>query len=422
VQLEASADGTMLLTSSATDGIGIWDAATGIRRANPTPPANVTVEILGLNTFGDEVGLLVTDPSTQGGPWLQRRRSSDFSLVFEIQIGGLVAPWALASRGNLLVGHTPDFGVVHRLVAVDAFTPRLLSTACSTLPISYPGMFSRDGSRLLADSRGIPAVIDVASGQLVGALFDTARGAVATLSPDGRWIAWAFNQAGSPAAYIVPEFQLAEVETGAQRMLRGQQAWTSAYEMLAFSADSRRLAALNTQDGTLDVADVASGQLLNELALGIAYGQLLGFTDDGAALRIWLPSGEVQTIGWQDGTRTASWILPAGVFNSAVGGTVVANLAPPTVTISREGTPVASLPALMDNCVGGFPSAHLSPDGSLVALANSCSRPQSSTRMWPLTELRHADSGALIQSLPFSDLVLSWDTAEFASGATLWCR
>ena len=419
VQLEVSADGTTLLTSGAEEGIVIWNAAAGTRRTNLTPPLGVSVDILGLNAAGDGIGLLLSDGSTGGGPWLQWRLSWDFSLVSEVQLNGIVTPWALAPRGGLLVAHTPASGGVRQLVTIDSLTHRALGAACLTPPIDYVRGFSRDGTRLLVESGSLPEVLDLASGLPVGPPLVTARGA--TMSPDGRWVAWAASPGATSPALVAPEFQLVEVETGAQRTLRGQQMSPTAREMLVFSSDSQRLAALNTYDGTLDVVDVPTGQLLRELGLGTGDASLQGFTDDGLAVRIRHLTGEVEIIGWQDGARTAGGTLPPGAVASS-DGTVVVTVSSATATVSREGTPISTMPAVWDACVGGFPVAGLSPDGSLVILNSPCSRPQSSTRTWPLTELRYADSGELLQSFPLRDLLLSWDDRKFVSGAMLWCR
>jgi len=416
-KLAVSADGTTVLTQR--ERVQIWDAATGQERLEVAPPDGTSrFDVLGLDAAG--ATFAVVAGYSGGGVWFEHRRAADSAVVDQIPFPSfdVLLGW---SPAGLLFGRAGS--AILAVVYTDVRAPRALARACSA-PTVEIGAFSRDGSRLLDRSSGRQHVLDAHLGASIGpAPIDGATSVdLLVMSPDGRRLAWMLfpgNQAPAPL-----RVEVADVDGGAHATLIGGTPTYQFGSAVVFSLDGSRLAALDTYNGVIDVFDVNGARLLAEKTLPQPYEQLLGFSDDGEAVRFAI-DGKVETLAVQGGTVSPSWTYPtpARLVASVDSRTIVVlgESATPTTTAYRDGTPLATMPVTGSSCLGGTPVVAISPDGGTVALGFACSRPATAPTP-PGTMLYATTTGAFVQKIPGATPVLSWDGDRFASGAVIWCR
>ena len=417
-KLAVSGDGTTVLTFR--EHLQIWHAATGQQRLDLTPPeGGWHFEPLGLGADGATFAVVTGYPDDHDKLWFEHRRSSDGSVIDQLPFPTFDVTFAW-SPADLLFGRAASA----ILAVVDPRATAVLARACSAPAVDVGG-FSRDGSRLLDRSSGSQHVLDAASGTRIGpAPIDGLTGAdELEMSPDGHRLAWTTFPPANADPTVV-RVEVAAVDSGARSTLLGA---TPTYHFggrLAFSADSSRLAALDVYNGIVDVFDVNGARLLAERQLPQPYEQLLGFTDDGGAVRFAL-DGEVETLAWQDGTVTPGWSYPkpamiAASFDSRT-VVVLGESASPSNTAYRDGVAIATLPGTGFRCTGGTPFVLMAPGGGTLGLGYGCSRDWTSPTV-PGTSFYETTTGAFVQKVPRVYPILSWDGNRFADGAVIWCR
>jgi WD40 repeat protein len=424
--LDASADGSTVLTYRRGEAISLWDAATGASRGTMAAPAGPYFDAyFGLSRDGSEVGILVIDAS-QTNMRAQRRRFADGAVVDEVRVEANAAIWAWSLDSDVMLVEPGPSADGLRVVALDARRERVLARACGT-PVATGGdaVFSQDGSRALARSSDGLVVFDVASGLPLG------PGAIAVgqsvgdeaLSPDGRRVAWTPGLKGNETTLRV---QLTDVDTGAERTLSAtRDASAISSVRVTISPDSRLIAAQDPWNGVLDVFDADTGLLLAQQTLGAGDGWLMGFSADGETVKI-TREDDIETLSWRDGTVVHDWNVPCVFMTNASFDTSTMVCLPddgPIATAYRDEMVLATMPAPDRDCFAAWPFAVLALDGTAVALGTTCGRPWTAT-VAPHVDIYDTGTGALVQSFPTNEgASLSWDGMMLAFGGnTLWCR
>jgi WD40 repeat protein len=418
LMLDASADGSTVLTYRSGEEVALWDAASGANRGTMAAPDGTYFNAyLGLSRDGSEVGILVTD-GFRTNVRAQRRRVIDGAVVDEVRVEANAAIWAWSLASDvMLVEPEPSAEGLH-LVALDLRRRSVLARACGTPAVGHAEAFSRDGSRALARYSG--GVFDVASGLLLGpGAIGAGRSSYSeALSPDGRRVAWTQLLSDGETRRL----QLADVDTGAERTLIAASLGGSG--QATFSPDSHLIAA-QEGNGVLDVFDADTGRLLAQQTLG-GNAWVLGFSAGDETVKI-THEGDIETLSWRDGTVVHDWpVPPASFILGASFDTSTMVLVPdgdPLATAYRDEMVLATMPAPNTGCFGPGPIVSVAPGGAVVALGVSCGRPWIGVPGY--VDIYETATGAFVQSFPISGgpgPTLSWDGTMLAFGAALWCR
>ena len=402
-QLEASADGTTLLTFGHGE-LAVWDVATRRKRVLPQPAwQDGTFKVYGLSADGREIATSLSDSQTV---WFQRRRTDDDSVVEEIRIeGASTRPYAWSSRERLLIVEAAgDDGTV-ALAAADLASPKVVARACSPPP-SRAVAFSADGTRLRANlssgAEDASAVYDVATGGSVGESLSGPKWSVDgglqsgwLWSPDWRWSAWTSEPVEN--GMVTKQVHLMRVEGGDKRTVLEWPSPNYGVE-IAFSPDSRSLAVVDGPDHLLTVLDTETGAPISRQSLAGVNPWLIGFTPDGTSVLVETDDRIVRTVRWMDGASTAELMVGDDYVSASANGTLVVFGEGDAITY-RDSAQLAKMPGIADFCFGFTPGATLSDDGSTVSLGEDCSRPYQLSRA-PHVDIRSAVTGELFQRSP----------------------
>ena len=277
-RLVVSADGTTILTSR--EHLQIWDAATGQQRLDFALPDGLWhFEPLGLGADGATFTVVVGYVGQMDKLWIERRRSSDGAVVDQRPFRR--SRWCSGGRPQTWSSDAPP-----RESSPSSIWD--LPRYCRA-PAAPHRRRRRVLARRLAAARSLERTAArprrrFRQGDQSGADDGLSDVELLAMSPDGRLLAWETFPPGNQTATAL-QVELAGVDSGARATLRGT---TPTYHFgggLAYSADGSRLVALDTYNGIIDVFDVAGARLLAERQLPQPYEQLLGFTDDGEAVR-----------------------------------------------------------------------------------------------------------------------------------------
>jgi WD40 repeat protein len=301
--LAVSRDGVRLLSGSS-DGVKLWDAATGrlLRTFDGHSDAVTSVafspdgtRVLSgssdqtFNLWDAATGRLVRSTKGHRGQVRSVAFSSDGTRLLSGSFDNTLKLWDAAS-GQLLrsfEGHpnavtSVAFSPDGKRLASGSWdkTVKLWDTASGQLIHTFEGLsrevtsvaFSPDGMRLLAGSQwdGGMKLWDVASGQLISALGGSNSASAVAFSPDGKRLLSGDSRGA----------RLWDFATG--QLLRSFTEHTLPVEAVAFLPDGKHL--LTGGGRALKLWDAASGQLLRTFAGTSGSVESVAFSADGTRL------------------------------------------------------------------------------------------------------------------------------------------
>ncbi len=277
-----SPDGSRLASAGMTDGVRIWDAATG-----------QTVHVL------DSVG----SAKPVWTPDSARLITSDFEdetvLIWDATSGALLQTLDFGDTAiNLLL--SPDGSL---LAAEGQVRSHLWDTATGELVGDLGGEAVRAWSPDSVRFATSDAIWDAATGDLVHVLEDGSY--IVTWSPDGKRLA------GSPG-FSEPLY-IWDAQSGS--VVRTIEEHTDSVNAVAWSPDSTRLASVDSQ--TVRIFDAATGAAVHTINVEAAGSfPSLTWSPDGALLA--LRTGMWQNPGWVWDTATATVVYEFEYYGGGI--------------------------------------------------------------------------------------------------------
>jgi Tol biopolymer transport system component/tRNA A-37 threonylcarbamoyl transferase component Bud32 len=278
IDLALAGNGTLAYTTGGTLGSrrAVWVSREGV--ASLVDPTWDPQGVIASATLSPDGKAVAVDLSRDGRRdiWVKRLPEGPFSRITFGDTSSVRPAWSADGRDVLYITDRSGSGVgpVYAHRADGTGTPRLLRASSPSLDFGQV-VPSRDGRWLILRTAPVGAgstdLLGLKTGDttLVPLVASTATEFYPTLSPDGRWLAYASNESGKSEIYVRPFPETASAKWQVSTAGGGEPAWSNTgRELFYFNGKSEMVSAEIPPGATFSVGRQRTLFSVAELARG----------------------------------------------------------------------------------------------------------------------------------------------------------